>query len=158
MKTHTSLIRSLVLSFIVIALAIFITWYVKKSVSNQSMQQEAPSEEAMSQNNNLTTLKNGFTETVLSNPAPVVVTFFADWCPSCNAMHPVVAEVAQELKDIQFVEVNVDEFAEVANTYGIQAIPTFIFFNKGTLVDRATGFMNKEQFVEVVKKQFGMGA
>ena len=152
MKTYARALRSLFFALLIIALAIFVTLYLKKRVPHQASKKMAAEKAVAHTTSNVTMLKNTFKETVLQSKSPVMVNFFAEWCPSCNAVHPIIDEVAPEFKKIEFVSVNVDQFEEVANTYNVQAIPTFIFFNKGQVVDRSTGFMTKEQMTEFIKK------
>lgn len=86
-----------------------------------------------------------FDEEVLRAEKPVLVDFFADWCGPCKMMAPVIDELAEEMKESWVVgKVNVDNSPETAGKYGVQSIPTIIFFKKGEEVDRAVGFKSKE--------------
>ncbi len=60
----------------------------------------------------------------------VLVDFYADWCPPCKMMSPIIDRFSQdpELSQITFVKVNVDEERELSMQFGIQSIPTFILF------------------------------
>jgi len=60
----------------------------------------------------------------------VLVDFYADWCPPCRMMSPVIDRFSEDpdLQKIIFVKVNVDENPMLAAQFGIQGIPTFIFF------------------------------
>ncbi len=60
----------------------------------------------------------------------VLVDFYADWCPPCRMMSPVIDRFSEDpdLQRITFVKVNVDENPMLANQFGIQGIPTFILF------------------------------
>lgn len=70
----------------------------------------------------------------------VVVDFYADWCGPCKMIAPKVEELSKldENKDVIFCKVNVDEAEEIAAKYGIEAMPTFLFF-KNTQVDSFKG-------------------
>ena len=84
----------------------------------------------------------------------VVVDFFATWCGPCKMMMPVFEEVAGEIDDVKFYTVNIEEADQAAQKFGVTSIPTFIFFKDGEQKDVARGAMPKENFSELVKKQF----
>ncbi|MFA5821261.1 MAG: thioredoxin domain-containing protein, partial [Candidatus Gracilibacteria bacterium] len=61
-------------------------------------------------------------------------------------MAPVVDELAKEYKGKWKIgKLNVDESPEVSMKYGIQSIPTMLFFKDGQVVDKAVGFQAKEK-------------
>merc|ERR1712170_157712 len=61
----------------------------------------------------------------------VVVDFTASWCGPCQRIAPVFAKLAEEMADVCFVKVDVDENEETAQACGIQSMPTFQFFKLG---------------------------
>lgn len=78
---------------------------------------------------------------VLGSEAPVVVDFYADWCPPCRAMTPVVEHLAGELAgNVSIGKLDVDANQELAIRYGVMSIPTLGLFKGGKLVDRLVGF------------------
>ena len=75
-----------------------------------------------------------------------VVDFFATWCGPCNMLGPVFADVAEANKDAAyFAKVDIDQAMEVAQEYGVNTVPTVIFFKDGVEVSREIGFMPKEK-------------
>jgi thioredoxin 1 len=54
-------------------------------------------------------------------------------------MAPVIDELAEELEEVKFGKVNVDEEPELANRYGIEVIPTLVVFKDGRAVESASG-------------------
>jgi thioredoxin 1 len=69
----------------------------------------------------------------------VVVDFTATWCGPCQRIAPVFSKLADEMTDVCFVKVDVDENAEVAEECGIQSMPTFQFYKSGVKVHEFSG-------------------
>ena len=78
--------------------------------------------------------KDNELDALLSSTTHVVVDFYADWCPPCRAIAPIFSKLADShsLKGrLAFAKVNVDHVKNVAARYGVSAMPTFVFFEKG---------------------------
>ena len=58
----------------------------------------------------------------------VVVDFTATWCGPCQHIAPVFVQLAEEMPDVVFVKVDVDENDETAEACGISSMPTFQFY------------------------------
>ena len=96
--------------------------------------------------------QSDFEEKVVKADRPVLVDFYADWCGPCKLAEPVLDELSDEYKNVQFVKVNVDENQELSGKHGVLSIPTTILMNKGMEVGRQIGFAGKQGFEELLKK------
>lgn len=75
----------------------------------------------------------------IAGDTPVIVDFWATWCGPCQFMLPIFTRMAKKYKGIRFARVNVDEAQGISQRYQVYAIPTFLVFKGGKLVDKAVG-------------------
>ncbi len=91
-----------------------------------------------------------FEKEVLKSEKPVLVDFYADWCGPCNAMAPVIEELATELDGKAKVgKINVDENSDIAVEYNVMSIPTLIIFKNGKEEKRLVGLRDKEELLNL---------
>jgi thioredoxin len=91
-----------------------------------------------------------FQELVLSASSgkAVLVDFWAQWCPPCHMLSPVLDEIAAELSDkLIIVKVNVDENPETAQRYRILAMPTLTVFRDGEVISQVVGARPKRRLL-----------
>ncbi|MDD2492622.1 MAG: thioredoxin [Bacilli bacterium] len=69
--------------------------------------------------------------------------FYADWCGPCKMIAPFLKEIAEEIPDITFVKINVDENENLAAEFSVMSIPTLIIFKNGVEIERKIGFVTK---------------
>jgi thioredoxin 2 len=73
-------------------------------------------------------------------PVPVLVDFWAPWCPPCLLAGPLVKKVAADMAGKALVlKVDTDQSADLATELGVQAIPTFMVFKEREVVQRKSG-------------------
>jgi thioredoxin len=97
-----------------------------------------------------------FQNEVLNQKGLVFVDFYADWCGPCKMTSPIVEELANEIKEVKFVKVNVDENPDLASQYNIFSIPTFLIFKDGKIIHQFVGARGKEGFLSEIEKAKAM--
>ncbi len=84
--------------------------------------------------------KSTYEAEVLKSDVPVVVDFWAAWCGPCRMQGPILEQVEKENEGkVKVVKVNVDEEGELAMTFGVQSIPTLLFYKDGKVINKAIG-------------------
>ena len=80
---------------------------------------------------------------------PVLVDFWAEWCPPCRKLGPTLEEVAVDLEgQLKIVKVNVQEQNALATQHGVMNIPTMIIFKGGEEVARLVGNRAKTKLIQ----------
>ncbi len=85
----------------------------------------------------------------------VVVKFYADWCPPCKLLTPIMEELAGDYTSVKFVAVDTDASQELAAKYQIEALPTVLFFKNGKIVDKIVGLEKKDALSKRIQAVVG---
>jgi thioredoxin 1 len=85
-----------------------------------------------------------FAAEVLASSVPVLVDFWAQWCPPCHVVAPVLEQLATEYAGrARVVKLDVDANPKTIATYGILAMPTLAVFRDGAVVSQVVGAQPK---------------
>ena len=102
------------------------------------------------------TTKQEFEEKVLKSDKVVLVDFWAEWCPPCRAMAPILHQVGDEMdRQVDIVKVDIEsgvDNANLAGQYEVRSIPNMILFKNGKPVDTLIGAMPKLALEDALKK------
>ena len=82
----------------------------------------------------------------------VVIDLYADWCGPCKMLAPIIAELAEEMTDVKFGKINVDEEAELARAFKVSSIPMVALVKDNVLLDIFVGYMPKEKLSEFISE------
>lgn len=68
---------------------------------------------------------------IINSDKPVIIKFFADWCPDCKRMDMFIGEVMEDFDQYEWYEINSDEVNGIAERYEIMGIPSILIFQNG---------------------------
>jgi thioredoxin 1 len=95
---------------------------------------------------------DSFEAEVLTNPRPVIVEYWAEWCGPCRQVAPVLDSIAADYAGVvDLVKVNSDENPATVGRYGILAVPTVSLFVGGEVVKQVVGARSKSALL----REFG---
>ncbi len=81
-----------------------------------------------------------------------LVDFFATWCGPCQMLMPVIEELSEEVTDVNYVKLDVDEAAnkKLAMGFKVMSIPTLVLMKDGEQVAKNVGALNKEDLIKFI--------
>jgi len=100
--------------------------------------------------------EESFKQDVLENPKPVLVDFWATWCPPCRMIAPILDQIAEEYGDkIEIVKLNVDENPAIAAQYGVLNIPVLNVYVDGQVAKSIVGAKPKRLLLKDLEEFIG---
>jgi thioredoxin 1 len=98
-----------------------------------------------------------FSEQVVKNDLPVVIDFWATWCPPCKMIEPIIEELAKEFGGKVIIgKMDADENPDVVGQLGVMSLPTMVFFKNGQPVKSLVGAQGKLAYKKTIEEIFGL--
>lgn len=89
----------------------------------------------------------------LNDSIPTLVEFYADWCPHCQAMMPVVAQLRERIADrAHIIQIEGEEHEALMHDFAVESFPTWILIKDGHEVWRDSGEMPLDELASQVGK------
>jgi thioredoxin 1 len=99
-----------------------------------------------------------FDAEVLQAGQPVLVDFWAEWCPPCRALAPTIDKLATDYAGkVKVGKVNTDLNRDAAMKYQISAIPTVILFKNGQVAQKFVGLRQERDFKAALDSELQSG-
>lgn len=93
-----------------------------------------------------------FENRVINSQVPVVVEFGADWCGTCQILSASIKPILANYEGkINYYQVDFEETKEIVHNCGVTYLPTYIFFNRGIMVDSFKGALSREAIAKKFK-------
>jgi thioredoxin 1 len=84
---------------------------------------------------------------------PAIIDFYADWCPPCRQLSPLVEEIAKEYAGkIDVYKVDTDKETTLAQALGITNLPTLLFIPAKGKPQSTMGALPKESLVKAINE------
>jgi thioredoxin 1 len=88
-------------------------------------------------------IKMGKFNEIVQSEIPTLVDFHATWCGPCKMMSPILDQLKSEMgSQVRILKIDVDKNQEVANTFKVRGVPTFVLFKNGEILWRQSGGMD----------------
>jgi len=89
----------------------------------------------------------------ISKKRLLVLDFYADWCPPCKELEPILEKIAEEQKDtVAIYKINVDRNRELSNSFRVTGIPHVAFVKNKKNVFSLTGLYPKNMYLKVIER------
>ncbi|QQZ10458.1 thioredoxin family protein [Heyndrickxia vini] len=70
-------------------------------------------------------------ESIISGSNPVIVKFYAGWCPDCTRLNMFIDDIINDYGQYKWYEINRDNFPELAEKYNVMGIPSLLIYQNG---------------------------
>jgi thioredoxin 1 len=93
-----------------------------------------------------------FQDRINDGDRPVLVDFWAPWCPPCRALAQTIEAIAERFEGrAEVAKLDIDQNPETAATYGIRSIPAVLIFRGGQEVDRIVGLQPRARYEQALE-------
>ena len=89
---------------------------------------------------------------IVRNNNKVIADFYADWCPPCKKLSPILEDLSLKHDDVRFVKVNVDYHPDLSKRYKVSSIPLVIYFRDGKVFESAVGLKPAAEIEKIIEK------
>ena len=79
-----------------------------------------------------------------------ILYFTADWCQPCKKVKPIVEELNREYAPGMFQIIDVDIEKEMAKSFELKSVPTFILFENNNEINRLVGAQTRQSLLEFI--------
>lgn len=95
-----------------------------------------------------------FEQQVLGAAGPVLLKFEADWCGPCQAMKPMIEDIARDYDGrLTVATMDVDQNNQTPYRFGVRGVPTVILFKGGEVVGQKVGLPRKAELTALLDEK-----
>lgn len=97
-----------------------------------------------------------YQDEVMKSDKPVLLDFWATWCGPCRVTKPIVAKIAEEMKDkLKVVAIDVDKNPRSASRFNVMSIPTMFVIKEGQVKSQMVGGLSEDQLKQKIADSIG---
>jgi len=76
--------------------------------------------------------------------------FTATWCQPCKALSPIMDELRSQNPTVGYQKIDVDNNSDIAQQYGVRAVPTIVFEKNGSVLQTVVGVQPKSYYENII--------
>lgn len=80
----------------------------------------------------------------------VVVDCYAKWCGPCKLQSQIMKKAANDIENVLFYKIDIDEADEIVIEYQITSVPTLLFFKNGKIIKKRVGLISEEDMYKLI--------
>jgi thioredoxin 1 len=88
---------------------------------------------------------------IIKNNNLVVANFYAEWHMSCLMISPVLEDLAEQMKEIIFIKINIEDNVDLVEKHSISTMPCLVVFKNGQEIHRIIGSHSPENIEMKIK-------
>jgi len=93
-----------------------------------------------------------FDKHINGSAVPILVEFWASWCPPCKMMEPLLSELASEYNEcIVIAKINTDQNPQISQHYSIMGVPAFMMFHNNNHSQPIVGAQSKKKLQTLIE-------
>ena len=82
----------------------------------------------------------------------LVKRYTAGWCQPCQHLSPIFSELQNEMREVNFQTIDVDQNKEQTQLDNVTSVPTVVIIKDGQQVHRFNGVLSKQVIAGIIKK------
>lgn len=95
--------------------------------------------------------RDNINQEVFHSSIPVILDFYSDSCMPCRVIAPILDDISNEYSNkIKVCKLNINEYSDVAEKYGVMAVPTLMYIKSGREINRTIGLIEKEEILRMI--------
>jgi len=76
--------------------------------------------------------------------------FTATWCQPCKQLSPIMRELSSQNPTVGYQIIDIDDNIDIAQEYGVRAVPTIVFEKNGLVVQTVIGVQPKSYYQNLI--------